>query len=327
MSGKLPAEIVDRARAVRIEDEVERRGVRLLGRVERVGPCPVCGGTDRFSVNIAKQLWNCRGCGVGGKDAISAVMHIDGVNFRAAVETLSGEDMAPAPARVASPAPPKPKPDTSAFVAQLVANIVREIGPVRRSPGEQYLREIRQIDTEAIADVLERTDAVGWHPSLLFREEGHPLDGRRLGCIVGIMTEVKTAASTGAISRTWLTPDLAKVGKAKTLGSPAGIIRLSEDADVLEGLHIGEGIETALDAMSKGFRPAWATGSTAIMAKFPVLAGIEALTIFADHDQNGAGQRAASEAAERWLAAGREVRVYQRETTGDLNDAYREVRR
>ena len=140
------------------------------------------------------------------------------------------------------------------------------------------------------------------------------------------MTDPVTAAPTGAISRTYLGPDGRKVGKAKTLGAPAGIIRLSLDEDVLGGLHLAEGLETALDVMAKGFRPAWSVGSTPIMAKFPLLAGIEALTLFADHDENGAGLRAASEAASRWLAAGRETHVYQRETTGDLNDAFREAK-
>ena len=36
------------------------------------------------------------------------------------------------------------------------------------------------------------------------------------------------------------------------------------------------------------------------MAKFPVLTGIEALTLFVDNDECGAGQRAAEECASRW---------------------------
>lgn len=33
---------------------------------EMVGPCPVCGGKDRFSVNYQKNVWHCRGKGGGG---------------------------------------------------------------------------------------------------------------------------------------------------------------------------------------------------------------------------------------------------------------------
>ena len=82
---------VNKARAVPIEHEVERRGIELkrVG-VERVGPCPVCGGDDRFSINIKKGVWNCRGRAAGG-DVIELVKHLDGVDFLAACTTLAGE--------------------------------------------------------------------------------------------------------------------------------------------------------------------------------------------------------------------------------------------
>jgi putative DNA primase/helicase len=202
--------------------------------------------------------------------------------------------------------------------------------PLIGTPGEAYLRDIRKIDIAAIEDVLERTDAIGWHPNIYFHHPAdpvrgtpaHPLHGRRIGCVVGVMTNAVTAHPTGAISRTYIAPDGTKVGKAKTLGSPAGVIRLSTDDEVLAGLHIAEGLETALTVMAKGFRPAWATGSTSLMKSFPVLAGVEALTVFADNDANGAGEKAAREAEARWLAAGREVKLYRRNTFGDINDAF-----
>src|SRR5215472_8964678 len=80
-----------KARAVRIEDEIERRGIPLK-RVgsERIGPCPKCGGDDRFSINTSKQVFNCRGCGKGG-DVIELVEHLDGCDFIAACTTLAGE--------------------------------------------------------------------------------------------------------------------------------------------------------------------------------------------------------------------------------------------
>lgn len=76
---------VDRARAVRIEDEAAQRGVKLTGRVELIGPCPNCGGTDRFAINTAKQVFNCRGC-QGRGDVISLVMLLDGCSFGEAVD-------------------------------------------------------------------------------------------------------------------------------------------------------------------------------------------------------------------------------------------------
>jgi hypothetical protein len=43
----------------------------------------------------------------------------------------------------------------------------------------------------------------------------HSLRGRKLGCIVAIMTDAMTAEPTGAISRTYVAPDLTKIGRAK----------------------------------------------------------------------------------------------------------------
>ena len=82
---------VAQARAVPIEKILEARGhhLRRVG-TELIGPCPLCGGSDRFSVNPKKQVWNCRGCAVGG-DNIALVKHLDGSEFDAAVTAIAGE--------------------------------------------------------------------------------------------------------------------------------------------------------------------------------------------------------------------------------------------
>jgi AAA domain/CHC2 zinc finger len=89
--------IVAEARAVRIESEIARRGINNLsaGIIERCGPCPVCGeGTDRFAINVKKQVFNCRVCGKGG-DVITLVELLDGCDFHTAVETLTGKKPSP----------------------------------------------------------------------------------------------------------------------------------------------------------------------------------------------------------------------------------------
>jgi hypothetical protein len=84
-------EWVQCARAVPIETEIERRGIKLRRTgSELVGPCPRCGGEDRFAVNTKKQIWNCRGCGSKGS-VIDLVMSLDGVDFNAACTALTGE--------------------------------------------------------------------------------------------------------------------------------------------------------------------------------------------------------------------------------------------
>jgi putative DNA primase/helicase len=85
-----------------------------------------------------------------------------------------------------------------------------------------------------------------------------------------------------------------------------GCIRLWPDEAVTCGLAIAEGIETAL-AAAHMFVPAWATVDAGNMSTFPLLPGIESLTIYADHDE--AGLKAARECARRWRDAGRLPRI------------------
>jgi len=312
---------IDEARHADILGVARRVGAVSLKKVtavEWVGPCMICGGRDRYSVNIAKRLFHCRGCGIGG-DVIDIVRHALGLNFAEAIEFLIGTEVRSAVKVVHATRRSAPAHDPSTEAS--VARIITELRPIRGTDGERYLKERRRIDTAAIADILERTDAIGWHDAIFFREPGHPLDGRKIGAVIGVMTDPISAAPTGAISRTYLDAEGRKVAKARTFGAPAGLVRLSEDADVLEGIFLAEGLETALAAMAIGLRPIWSTGATALMAKFPVLAGIEALSLLADHDESGAGETAARQAEARWLQAGREVRIFRVDQFGDLNDA------
>ena len=99
------ADLIARARDVRIEDEIERSGIRLVGGTDRCGPCPNCGGRDRFSINTGKQVFNCRGCDAKG-DVIALVQFLDGCDFREAIERLTGES-SDRTARAAASATPR----------------------------------------------------------------------------------------------------------------------------------------------------------------------------------------------------------------------------
>jgi hypothetical protein len=64
---------VDKAKAVNLTTILDKRGINNLTERhgELVGACPICGGDDRFAVK--KDLFNCRGCGKGGKGPIDLV--------------------------------------------------------------------------------------------------------------------------------------------------------------------------------------------------------------------------------------------------------------
>jgi putative DNA primase/helicase len=108
------------------------------------------------------------------------------------------------------------------------------------------------------------------------------------------------------------------LGRAK-----GAAIKLDSDEEVTMSLHVGEGIETTLTGRQAGFCPVWALGSADAIASFPVLVGLEALTIFAEREDDGgrnaANARAIERCGQRYLAAGIDIIVID-PSRGDLND-------
>ena len=60
-------------------------------KMDQAGPCPACGGNDRFSVNFSKRKFNCRHCGAKGANALALALVGARVSFIEACEALSGE--------------------------------------------------------------------------------------------------------------------------------------------------------------------------------------------------------------------------------------------
>jgi hypothetical protein len=147
----------------------------------------------------------------------------------------------------------------------------------------RYLTEVRGLDIDS-----DLAHCLRWHDYM--------------SAIVALMTDPVTGEPCG-IHRTYLNEDGTK-RERKMLGN-AGVVRLSPDEDVTIGLGIVEGIEDGLAVLASGWSPIWAALSCGGIERFPVLSGIEALTIF--HDRDEAGFRATEICAERWTAAGKEV--------------------
>ncbi len=112
------------------------------------------------------------------------------------------------------------------------------------------------------------------------------------------------------ILRTYIRPDSRGLWHRRdraTLGPIAGgAVRLAPAA---ETLITGEGIETTLAAMTATGLPGWSALSTSGLVALVLPPIVRTVIIAADHDANGAGERAARTAAARWLAEGRRVRI------------------
>jgi phage/plasmid primase-like uncharacterized protein len=302
---------VAKARAVPIEEEIERRGIKLkpVG-AELIGPCPACGGRDRFGINTRKQKWNCRGYG-GGNDVIGLIQHLDGCDFRTAITTVVANIVR----RRAMHAPAHDDDDKDEHY--------------KLDQAEAIWRQTSPLVPDAIAYFANRKidiTAVPGQGGLRFHSRC-PWGNGTTAAIIGRFTGAVSNAPRGI----WRRPISGE--KPKTLGPIKGcVIRLWPDTAVERGLVLGEGPETVLAAATwishRGtlLVPAWAAGGSSNIKKFPVLSGIEALTLLVDNDRpdkhdRRAGQDAAAECATRWSAAAREViRLTPKALGADFND-------
>jgi putative DNA primase/helicase len=170
--------------------------------------------------------------------------------------------------------------------------IWREAVPIRGSLAQKYLAN-RRVESGENRDHMLR-----FHASCAFGQERFP-------ALVALIRNIKTNEPQG-VQRTALNGEgtaIKRNGKTlrMTLGlMTAGAIKIDDGADVIYGLAIGEGLETTLSGRAYGYRPAWAVLSDTGIRDFPILSGIDALTIFLENDANGANARTARECIERW---------------------------
>jgi putative DNA primase/helicase len=290
--------------------DVARMTHGQLGRTVRT-PCPWCSHTRR-TINQRKPvlavklkepdfaMYYCAHCGESGyvhPERSSQVIDLaQRKRLRAEADKREQDD----------------RQRRTAFALQLW----NERQPFRGSAAETYLR-----DTRRIGDWLEAFDldeSLGFHPACTFGDE-------RLPCMVALVRNIQTDEPQ-AIHRTALKlgPRPERIDRLSLGPTANGAIKLSLDGDVTQGLLIGEGIETVLSAsLMLKFRPCWSVLSRSGIAKFPILSGIECITIAVDNDDSGDGQRDAATLAERLVAAGVEAVTAHSALGKDFNDALR----
>jgi putative DNA primase/helicase len=262
-NSRIRDDLVERARTVPIEHEIERRRIDLRGRVERCGSCPRCGGRDRFSINVKKQIWNCRGCAVGG-DVITLVQHLDCADFTTAVQILAGGRPAPmsAPSSVAAYRTEEEE-DYEDEQHRKAAWLWQQRRPLTGSSAERYLREVRGIHCPLPATLAYLAPTRSKHHPALIAAYG---DASELE--PGVLAEPR---NVDAVHLVLLKPDGS--GKADstpnkiTVGSPAGQPIILAPLNDLLGLAITEGIEDALSVHTASGLGAWAAGGASHMPK------------------------------------------------------------
>jgi phage/plasmid primase-like uncharacterized protein len=318
---------VQRAKAVHIGAVLRQRNIKLYGRGGNLaGPCPVCGGTDRFAVHLSKQLFNCRSCGGKGHGAVSFVMFADGVGFNEAIKRINNSAPPTDGDKTGTISDPLGNDDAKRTSAAL--RLWREAGPIEGTIGIRYLERER-----SIFDLPpDPHNVLRFHRRCVF---GHDKTGQRIfhGCVLALYRDIVTNEPTG-IHRIALDANGKLIGRMGLGRKQGSAIKFWDDSNVSIGLVVGEGVETVLAAamhvQHKGttLRPAWSLVDASNLERFPILGGLEHLTILADADANNRGQQAARTCAKRWAEAGRQAEVLIPDQLGyDFNDVARQWQR
>lgn len=271
--------------------------------VGRNGPCPLCGGVDRFMVDkdSVDGTWFCRQCSPKRGDGIGLVQACLGVTFKEAINRIS----------------------------EVVGTV--EVSMPKKTDTYDQRKALNSLWRSSVK--LSGDD----HVSKYLRSRGLVLTPKYTRYCPECY-ESETRSKMPAMVAQFLGPDgkaltvhrtyLNGTGKAN-IESPkklmpgigplvGGAIRLFPPDDKTIG--IAEGIETSIAATQLSGIPCWAVVSSTLMQGFVPPEGVRRVVIFADADDSFVGQEAAYILAKKLYRAGLVVEVELPKVGKDFND-------
>lgn len=275
---------------------------------DRHGPCPLCGGNDRFRWDNreGRGTYICSQCGAG--DGMKLAIEYTGKDFRevaAEIDRMVGNLKADTPKRE--------------MTDQTRRDVLRDTYRATERVKEGDLVH-RYLAARGVDDLIY-PDALRFAPNLRDGEGG--IRPAMVAMVCG------PDGKPVSMHRTFLKPDGS--GKAE-MASPrkmmpgelpeGACVRLSEYVPG-GALGIAEGIETALSASAMFGIPVWSAINSAILKKWLPPEGCEEVAIFGDSDPKFGGQAAAWALAHRLAVKGISVTVHLPSEIGtDWNDIH-----
>lgn len=258
--------------------------LRRTGR-EWVACCPFHSErSPSFTVNDDKGFAHCFGCGWHG-DAADFIAALSGCTLGEAARQLGAGEVP------TLPKPPKARGPQEPDTADAARRIWREAQPIEGTPAEQYLRS-RGID-------------ISLPPTLRFARLRH-LGGGAHPCLVGIATEAE--GRFAGIQRTYLTEAGGKAAVSPVKMSLGRISTCAIRLTPMAGeLVVCEGIEDGLSLLQELARAVWVAAGASMLSAMQFPRMVRSVVIAADND--AAGEREATKAAEEFTDRGISVRI------------------
>ncbi|ASJ23707.1 DUF7146 domain-containing protein [Laribacter hongkongensis] len=289
------------------------------------GPCPGCGGRDRFRFDDrdGRGTWICSGGGADplAGDGLALVRHVLGCGFAEALRLVAGAlgitGTSPCPSPRLPPVAPTTPP--ASRLPSIMRQLDESLPLTGTCPASRYLAG-RGLALERWPDDLR------CHPALPYwaDRDGKPFALCRLPALLALVRD--KAGEIVGLHRTYLADKAGQVGKARlvdpetgeclparklvsvTPGTTTGAaIRLAAPDNGRLGL--AEGIETALACHLASGLPVWSCISAHGLESVRLPYDVQSVWIFGDHDASGTGQKAAHRLAARLHGEGRQVRV------------------
>jgi putative DNA primase/helicase len=252
---------------------------------KKQGPCPICGGKDRFRFDnkFGAGNWFCNKCGAGnGLTLILALTTQDTREVIHSLETLTGIH----PVRTITPKQTAQAAAEQSARAQRALNAAWDVA-LDVSPFDPVWTYLQTRVPHLLLDKLSKD--VRYHPRLKYWDADRRSESYHPAMLWRVRLPNGRPAS---IHRTYLTRDgyKAPVVQPKKLMTgvepiTGGAIRLPAQP-IGERMGVCEGIETALAvfAASQHQLPIWAAISATMLGAFVVPDSVRELLIYADHD-------------------------------------------
>lgn len=266
------------------------------------GPCPMCGGKDRFRFDNKEGngTWFCNGCGAG--DGMQLAILFLREDFQAVAKRIDGII-----GTVKADAPPPAKLSTEkrrALLRQLWMDSARIV------PGDVVDRYLSS----------RRLDEAQYPNDLRTVLKAYDGDGGVRPAMIAVVRDAEGKAMT--IHRTFLHPDGSRKAlmpePRKIMPGPwpdGSAVRLSQWTE--GALGIAEGIETAMSAAVEFEMPVWAALNAGRLERWEPPAGCTEVAIFGDNDDSFTGHAAAYVLAKRLWLKGVRVTVHIPRNPGD----------